>query len=99
MKVNINSVHFKTDRKLELFISEKVSKLNQYFEGIIGSDVVLKVENTEAPDNKIAEIRVAIPGNDLFARKQCKTFEEATDEAVAALKIQLRRYKDKIRGT
>ncbi len=98
MKVNINSVHFKTDKKLEVFINEKVTKLYQYFDGIITSDVVLKIENSEVPENKIAEIRLAIPGNDLYARKQCKTFEEATDEAVAALKTQLRKYKDKIRG-
>jgi putative sigma-54 modulation protein len=99
MKVNINSVHFKTDKKLEVFINEKVTKLYQYFDGIIASDVVLKLENSEVPENKIAEIRLAIPGNDLYARKQCKTFEEATDEAVSALKTQLRKYKDKIRGS
>ncbi|NLH51458.1 MAG: HPF/RaiA family ribosome-associated protein, partial [Bacteroidales bacterium] len=37
MNVKINSVHFKADRKLEAFIQEKVSKLTQYFDGIVSA--------------------------------------------------------------
>lgn len=98
MKVNINSVRFKADQKLEDFIEEKVSKLSKYYDGVIGSEVTLKVENSDTTDNKIAEIRVAIRGNDLFAKKQSKTFEEATDIAVEALRKQLTKYKGKMKG-
>jgi putative sigma-54 modulation protein len=98
MKVNINSVHFKTDRKLTDFINDKVGKLSTVYEGVIGSDVTLKVENTEHPENKIAEIRLIIRGHDLYAKKQCKTFEEATDIAVDALRRQLTKHKEKIRN-
>ncbi|NWJ51662.1 MAG: ribosome-associated translation inhibitor RaiA [Bacteroidetes bacterium] len=97
MRININSVHFKTDRKLEDFITEKVEKLSSLYDGIVGSEVILKVENTDSPDNKIAEIRLEIRGNDLFAKKQCKTFEEATDTAVEALRKQLVKYKEKLK--
>ncbi len=98
MKVNINSVHFKTDKKLDTFITEKVEKLSDIYDGIIGSEVTLKVNNGEDPDNKIAEIRLLVPGNDLFAKKQSKSFEEATDIAVDALRKQLSKHKDKQRG-
>ncbi|MBN3034407.1 MAG: ribosome-associated translation inhibitor RaiA [Bacteroidales bacterium] len=98
MKVNINSVHFKADRKLVAFINEKIEKLSQLYDGVIGSDVTLKLENTETPDNKIAEIRLMIRGNDLYAKKQSKSFEEAADSAVDALKRQLTRRKEKIRS-
>ncbi|MBM3434607.1 MAG: ribosome-associated translation inhibitor RaiA [Bacteroidetes bacterium] len=97
MKVNINSVHFKADKKLLDFINQKVEKLSSMYDGVIGSDVTLKVENTDTPDNKIAEIRLLIRGNDLYAKKQSKTFEEATDTAVEALRRQLTKRKDKIR--
>lgn len=97
MQININSVHFKADRKLVAFINEKVEKLSSLYEGVIGTDVTLKVENTETPENKIAEIRLFIRGNDLYAKKQCKTFEEATDTAVDALKRQISKHKRKIR--
>ncbi len=95
MKVNINSVHFKTDSKLENFIERKIGKLSGMFEGVIGSEVTLKVEQSETKDNKIAEIRLLIKGYDLYAKKQSKTFEEATDTAVDALKKQLEKYKRK----
>jgi putative sigma-54 modulation protein len=97
MKVNITSVKFKTDRKLEDFINSKVEKLSGVYDGIIGSDVILKLENAETQDNKVAEIRLQIRGNDLFARKQSTTFEEATDTAVDALRKQLDKHKDKFR--
>jgi putative sigma-54 modulation protein len=98
MKVNINSVHFKTDKKLEDFIQEKVGKLSNFYEGVISSEVTLKLDKGDKTDNKIAEIRVALPGNDLFAKKQSKSFEQATDTAVDALKKQLTRHKEKLKG-
>lgn len=98
MNITINSVHFKTDQKLESFIQTRVEKLSGLFDGILGSDVILRLENTENPENKIAEVKLLIRGNDLYARKQCKTFEEATDQAVEALRKQLERHKDKLRG-
>jgi len=97
MKVNINSVHFKADSKLLTFIEQKVDKLGVFYEGIIGSDVSLKVSNQNSKENKIAEIRLNVRGYDFFAKKQCHSFEEATDQAVEALRRQLTRHKDKSR--
>lgn len=98
MNVVIQSVHFKADQKLEDFIRAKVDKLESVFEHLVGSEVTLRLENVEDHINKIADIRLMIPGNDLFASKQAKTFEEAVDQAVDALKKQLLRYKEKIRS-
>ncbi|HOP13084.1 HPF/RaiA family ribosome-associated protein [Lentimicrobium sp.] len=95
MKVSINAVKFKADKKLEEFINDKVEKLSGVYDGIIGSEVILKLGNVETPENKIAEIRLQIKGNDLFAKKQSKTFEEATDTAVDALRKQLDKHKGK----
>lgn len=94
MKVNITSVHFKTDKKLEDFIEKKVGKLSTTFDGVLGTDVTLKLDNSDNRENKIAEIKVAVKGHDLFAKKQSKTFEEATDTAVEALRRQLKRHKE-----
>ena len=99
MKVNvkINSVHFDADKKLITFIEERVNKLANYYDKIIDGEVVLKVENSNDTENKVAEIKLLIPGNDLFAKKQCKSFEEATDTAVEALRRQLKKHKEKLR--
>ena len=98
MNIKINTVHFKADKKLESFIKEKLQKLPSLFDGILSSEVMLKLENSETKENKIVEIRLIIRGNDLFAKKQSSTFEEATDKAVEALRKQLLRHKDKLRG-
>ena len=97
MKVSINSVHFKADNRLEQFIEKKVSKLSGFYEEVIGSEITLKIDKAETNDNKIAEIRVQIPGYDLFAKKQGNTFEEATDQVVNALRKQLEKHKAKFR--
>ena len=97
MKVNITSVHFKTDRKLENFIEKKINKLSGMIEGVMGSEVTLKLDNSETRENKIAEIRLLIKGYDLYAKKQSKTFEQATDTAVDALKKQVEKYKGRYR--
>ncbi len=97
MKVNINSVHFKTDRKLENFIEKKLEKLTGKMEGVIGSEVTLKLESSENHENKVAEIRLLVRGYDLYAKKQSRTFEQATDTAIDALRKQLDKYKGKYR--
>ncbi|MEI6853649.1 MAG: ribosome-associated translation inhibitor RaiA [Bacteroidota bacterium] len=98
MKVNITSVHFKTDQKLEQYIQEKVEKLSGLYEGLIGTEVTLRIEKNEKEGNKVAEIRLLIPGNDLFAKKQSKTFEQSIDVVVEALRKQLVKYKEKVKG-
>ncbi|MBI9033967.1 MAG: ribosome-associated translation inhibitor RaiA [Bacteroidales bacterium] len=98
MNITINAVRFRADEKLESFITEKVGKLETFYEGLLGSEVTLRVDAREKPDNKIAEIRLLIPGYDLYAKKQSDTFEEAADIAVEALRRQLKKHKEKING-
>jgi putative sigma-54 modulation protein len=98
MKININTVRFDADKKLIQFVQSKVKKLPKFFDDILGVEVFLKLENTQDLDNKIVEIKIEIPGNSLFSRKQSKTFEEATDITVDALKLQLIKHKEKMRG-
>jgi putative sigma-54 modulation protein len=98
MNIRINAVRFDADSKLEQFIEKKVSKLARYFDDIINAEIFLRLENTPDLENKVVEIKLDIPGSDLFARKQSKTFEEATDIVVDALKQQILKHKEKLRG-
>ncbi len=98
MNINVNAIHFNADQKLVDFAEKKTSKLDTYFEGIIGAEVILKVEKREASNNKQAEIKLSIPAKDyLFAKKQADTFEEAIDLAVDALRKQLSKFKEKLK--
>lgn len=95
MKVNISSLHFKTDQKLDRFIETKVKKLKQFHNEIVSGDVVLKLDKDVNNENKVTEIRLDVPGADIYAKKQSKSFEEATDLVIDALKKQLIRHKEK----
>ena len=99
MKVKINTVHFSADQKLVEFINKKVGKLDTFFDGIINSEITLKVLKPESAKNKVAELKISIPSNGyLFAKKQADTFEEATDLVIDAIRKQLDKYKDKLKN-
>jgi len=95
MEIKIKSIHFVAAEKLETFIEKKVSKLEQFYDGIMMADVILKVVKPESIKNKSAAIRIKIKHGDCFAEKICDTFEEAVDTAVEALEKQLLKYKKK----
>ncbi|MEL7021580.1 MAG: ribosome-associated translation inhibitor RaiA [Bacteroidota bacterium] len=97
MKVHTEAVQFKADRKLIEFIEKKLVKLSQYFDRIIDAQVTLKLENTGKVKDKIAEVRVKVPGDVLIAKNTKKTFEASIDESVSAIKRQLKKHKDKKR--
>ena len=98
MNIKIQSLHFDADKKLIEFIEQKVGKLSQVADDTIGAEIVLRIENSDTNDNKAAEILINIPhAPDAFARRQTKSFEESVDLAVAALRRQLKKLKQKQR--
>ena len=94
MNTIINSVKFRADEKLEKFINEKVAKLARMIDSAVKCEVTLKVDKPESDNNKIAEIRLNVPGKDLFVTKQADTFEQAVAEGVDTLKVQIEKYKN-----
>ena len=98
MEIQIHSVHFDADKKLLDFIQVKVKKLLQYRDDILAADIFLKLVNVQDDHNKIVEIKLDIPRNPIFAKKQNKTFEEATDNVIDALRRQITKQKGKQRG-
>ena len=93
MDIQVHSIHFTADKKLLGFVNEKVNKWEVFFDNIIAGEVYLRLDNSTAKDNKIAEVKLLIPGKELFAKKQCKSFEEAADLAVEALRKQVTKEK------
>ncbi len=94
MNTIINSVKFRADEKLEKFINEKVAKLDRMIDSAVGCEVTLKVDKPESDNNKIAEIRLNVPGKDLFVTKQADTFEQAIAEGIDTLRVQIEKYKN-----
>lgn len=99
MKVFTQSVNFNADSELIQYVETKVSSLAKFHDKIVSAEVFLKVQNTSDKENKITEIRVNIPGNDLMVKRETKTFEEGVNAAVDNLKRQLKRTKEKQRDS
>ena len=98
MNIQIHSVRFTADKKLIDFVNSKLDKLIHFSEDIVNAEVFLRLDKDEDRENKISEIRLELPGGPLFAKKQSKSFEEATDDTIDALKKQITRHKEKLRG-
>ena len=97
MELRVHSIHFDADRKLLEFISKKVDKLTTFDDKLISGEVFLRLDKADDYSNKVAEIKINVPGTELFAKKQCASFEQATDLAVDALRRQIKKHKEKIR--
>lgn len=90
----MHSIHFDADQKLIDFVQRKVDKLETFYDRVVDGEVFLKLNNSGI-ENKTVEIKLNIPGGQLFAKEEAKSFEEATDLATEALRRQLRKFKVK----
>ncbi len=95
MKVNVQTPNFAAKDELLVFVGKKLSKLEQFYDKIVFADVFLKVQKTKEKENKIVEVLLSIPGDDLMVKKEARTFEEATDDVVKTLERQLKKRKQK----
>ncbi|MTI21410.1 ribosome-associated translation inhibitor RaiA [Fulvivirga sp. RKSG066] len=92
MKLQMHSIHFDADQKLLDFIQKKVDKLETFYDRMVDGEVFLRLNNSGV-ENKTVEIKLNIPGQQLFAKEEAKSFEEATDLATEALRRQLKKFK------
>ncbi|MEL6141065.1 MAG: ribosome-associated translation inhibitor RaiA [Bacteroidota bacterium] len=98
MQIQTNAVHFKADSKLLNFIHERLQKLEQYSDRIIGAQVYLKLENHGQVKDKVTEISLQVPGDRLFSKSADRSFEAAVDRAVEGLRRSLKKYKERRRN-
>ncbi|MCA4897218.1 MAG: ribosome hibernation-promoting factor, HPF/YfiA family [Bacteroidota bacterium] len=94
MRLQVHSIHFDADRKLVDFIQRKVDKLETFYDRVVDGEVFLRLNNTGV-ENKTVEIKVKVPGSQLFAKEQARSFEAATDLATEALRNQIKKYKER----
>jgi putative sigma-54 modulation protein len=98
MKLKIHSIHFDTDIKLEKFIQEKLNKVERFVNKIIDAEVYLKLDHNKSNvKDKIAEIKIKLPGKTVFAEERSMMFEESIELASDSIVRQVKKHKEKIR--
>ncbi len=95
MKLQVHSIHFDADRKLIDFIEQRISKLRTFYDRLLDGEVFLRINN-EGIENKTVEIKLSLPGRQLFAKEQARSFEAAADLATDALENQLKKFKTRL---
>ena len=98
MEIKIQAIKFDATDKLQAFVDKKVSKLEKTFEDIKSAEVQLKVVKPATAMNKETSLSVNVPGTTLFVEKTCDTFEEGIDQCVDTMKVQLTKFKEKLRN-
>jgi putative sigma-54 modulation protein len=94
MDIIIQSLGFKAGEGLESYIREKLEKLKPD-EQIVRANVTLFEGPDRATPNCYCEIRLEVPGNDLFIKEQSLEFEQAVDSSVNKLQGMLRKAKER----
>ena len=83
MDVIIQSLGFKAGETLENFVTDKLNTLKG--DPIIRANVTLYKGPAGKPDADYCEIRLEVPGNDHFVKKQTAYFETSVSECVDVL--------------
>jgi len=96
MKIQVHSIHFDADIKLIDFIQKKIDKLETFYDRLVDGEVYLRLNN-EGVENKTVEIKLNVPGSNLFASENARSFEAATDQATEALRNQIKKFKTKVK--
>lgn len=94
MDIIIQSLGFKASDSLESYIQEKLNKLKPN-EHIVRANVTLFQGPDRATPSDYCEIRLEVPGPDLFVKEHSTYFEQSVDEAVDKLQRIIRKKKEK----
>jgi putative sigma-54 modulation protein len=97
MNINFQSVNYNADSKLIEFAEKRIKKISQFYLNIIDVFVYTKVENTNDRINKLAELKIGIPGDDVVVKKIAKSFEEAINLAADSAERILKKNKERQR--
>ncbi|MBN8785335.1 MAG: hypothetical protein ABS85_00620 [Sphingobacteriales bacterium SCN 48-20] len=93
MDIIIQSLGFRAGEKLEDFVREKVNTLKG--DRIVRANVTLFKGAGSEQEKDYCEIRLEVPGNDLFVKKNSEYFETSVSECVDVLTLKLKEEKDK----
>ena len=91
MNVNVNAVNFEMHKQLEDYIEKKTSRFARHLRENDEVEIRLTVIKPATQQNKEVQVRIG----DMFAKKECDSFDDGLNECLEALDKQLERRKEK----
>ena len=86
---------WKVKSYLENLIKKKLMKLVTFNDRLIKAEVYLKSGDNIAPEDKVAEVKISMPGPDVFAESSASSHEKAIAECAEKLRRQIIKRKEK----
>lgn len=96
MNIEIQFVDLKTHASAEGLVREKLAKLKSKYSWITSAAVFFKVEQHPEEKNSVCEIRLSVPGPQLFASENDTNFEKGIINVIKQLEVQLEKQKSKM---
>ncbi|MCL8007790.1 HPF/RaiA family ribosome-associated protein [Gelidibacter japonicus] len=93
MTINIQFVNLDYSVSLAEHTTKKLNKMAEKYDWLISADVFFKEEGTNPEKGKICNIKLSLPGPQIFATSDEKNFEMAVKETINDLVIQLKKRK------
>lgn len=95
MKIEIQFVHAVHSDSLVEQVTEKLQNLEQKYDWITNAAVFLKSEKHPNEENFVCEIRLSVPGPQIFASSNEINFNKAINSTIQQLSGQLSKKKEK----
>ena len=96
MKTEIRYVHAVQNDRVEAQLTEKLSSLQKKYDWVSKAAVFFKDEKHPNEENYVCEIRLSVPGQQLFASANEVNFNKAINSTVKHLTVQLKKLKAKM---
>ncbi|TNJ45695.1 HPF/RaiA family ribosome-associated protein [Tamlana fucoidanivorans] len=93
MTVNFQYVGVDVSETLSAFTEEKLKKIFNRYEFLIGATIHFKKDEKDHNEGKICSIELSLPGPRLYATSNERNFEVAVRETIADLERQLKKRK------
>jgi len=94
MTINFRYVNVDVSQTLNAFTEEKLAKLFNRYEFLIGATVRFKQDENNHTKGKICDIELSLPGPRIFATSDEVKYEVAVRQTIKDLETQLKKRKE-----
>ena len=95
MDKTIEPVNFNASQELITHVGEIFDKLVKFNDKIISADIYLKSLRETPRKDKLVEVRIFLPGKDVFVKQEADSFVSAAQQAFDRLKVLVKKEKEK----
>lgn len=96
MEAIFEFVQIDKSETLESFTHKKLDKLENKYNWIVRANVFFKRDENQKPNGYICEIRLSVPGPEIFAQSNEDSYEAAVAQTVKDLERQCSKRKAKM---